>query len=289
MPEAAPTPKRALSRMRELLRRIMAYRSPHAGPLVKKTASAWDSRGRPKTVAGREDRPGPGEASRSEAKRTRRPRWRPVLLSRALGARSIRPPALKGQAPDLRRLARLFPKTGPDGKPLRWSPASAAALENLRPPEAEAVKCRRSARHWHPGPPAFHAGGAWAVGRPEGWAWLQKSGKRWWAWTGADQPTWLWHQERWWWRSQGIWFMLHQGEAWGYRVFGERRSEGLIHPGTGTRMEYSADGERAALITPGDGAWLFDARSGAVLHRWTEAQMPRRPKPRAPSALSFPR
>jgi len=82
--------------------------------------------------------------------------------------------------------------------------------------------------------------------------------------------------------------MLHDGEAWGYRLFGERRAEGLIHPRTGTQMEYSADGKRVAMITPGDGAWLFDSHTGAVVERWTEAQMPAKPKPHAPSALSLP-
>jgi len=53
-------------------------------------------------------------------------------------------------------------------------------------------------------------------------------------------------------------------------------------------MLYSADGRRAAVITPGDGAWLFDARTGAVLGRWTEAQMPARPKPHAPSGVTLP-
>jgi hypothetical protein len=272
--------------MRGLLRRMLAYRARTAD--IRSRASRL-SRG-PAGVFGTDA----AEArSRSRIPARSRPaglpRWRPVRLSQALGTRAIRPPTLKGQVPDLSRLARLFPETGPDGKPLRWRPASAAALEGLKPPEAEAASCRRTARHWHPGPPAFHTGKAWAVGRPNGWVWLQQSGKRWWAWTGPDQPTWLWHKERWWWRSQGIWFMLHQGEAWGYRLFSERGGEGLVHPGTGTRMEYSADGGRAALITPGDGAWLFDARSGALLRRWTEEQTPRSPKPRAPSTLSFPR
>jgi hypothetical protein len=206
-----------------------------------------------------------------------------------LGALSIRPPDFKGGVPDPSRLLRLFPRTGPDGRPLRWSAAPAAALERLKPPEAEAAKCRRATRHWHPGLPAFHSGRAWAVSQSEGWAWLERTGRRWWAWTAPQEPIWLWHEDHWWWRSQDVWFMLHQGEAWGYRTFAQRNAEGLVHPGSGARLEYSADGERVALITPGDGAWLFDARSGAVLQRWSEEQMPKRPKPRAPSALSFPR
>jgi hypothetical protein len=82
--------------------------------------------------------------------------------------------------------------------------------------------------------------------------------------------------------------MLHEGDVWGYRLFGEQRAEGLIHPGTGTQLEYSADGKSVAMITPGDGAWLFDASSGALMKRWTEAQMPAKPKVHAPRALSLP-
>ena len=63
---------------------------------------------------------------------------------------------------------------------------------------------------------------------------------------------------------------------------------GILHPGTGSKMLYSADGARAALITPGDGAWLFDAETGKILGRWTEDQMPRRPTPHAPSSLTLP-
>ncbi|MBI5241897.1 MAG: hypothetical protein HY926_15600 [Elusimicrobia bacterium] len=286
---AARDPAQARERTQEVLSRLMAYRAPQAGALMTKTSAARLSVPRAGTAQGRAEGAPARHSQQAEARPERLPRWRPVLLSQALGARSIRPPSLDGKVPDLRRLERLFPKKGPDGRLLRWRPAPAAALEKLKPPEADAARCRRPRRHWHPGLPAFHAGRAWAVSQAEGWAWLERVGRRWWAWTAPQEPIWLWHEDHWWWRSQDVWFMLHQGEAWGYRTFAERRTEGLVHPGTGTRLEYSADGERVAIITPGDGAWLFDARSGEVLQRWSEEQMPRRPQPRAPSALSFPR
>ena len=83
--------------------------------------------------------------------------------------------------------------------------------------------------------------------------------------------------------------MLHQGEAWGYRTFSDARAEGLIHPMTGTRMLYSEDGRRVAVVTPGDGAAVFDARTGDELARWGESQLKKPAGPRAPSALSLPR
>ncbi|MDD5629051.1 MAG: hypothetical protein PHU21_08300, partial [Elusimicrobia bacterium] len=238
-------------------------------------------------------KPGRGAQARLLVEAARRgkafkpPRWRPVLLSQALGLGAIRPPKFQGRAPDLSGLARAAPRTGPDGRPLSGAPARAEAVEAARPP-SQAAACRRPVRHWHAQPAAlFHYGRAWGLQRDRGWLWLKSSGRNWWAWTAPGQPTWLWHAQRWWWRSDGVWFMLHEGEVWGYRLFGERRREGLVHPASGTRLEYSADGARVAMITPGDGAWLFDARSGAVLGRWTEDQMPARPGPRAPRSLSW--
>jgi hypothetical protein len=277
--------------MNELFNRILAYRAFTGIKTWAGSSPGRISGQRAKRTLGRsaEVQPHPRVKAESRAKALKPPRWRPVLLSKLLGAKAIRPPTTKVQVPDLSRWARRIPKTGPDGKAFIWVPAQAAALETLRPPGPETASCRRRADHWHAGaPPAFHAGPAWGLSRGGGWLWLDRSGGQWWAWTAPDQPTWLWHGEHWWWRSDGVWFMLHDGEVWGYRLFGERRTEGLIHPGTGTRLEYSADGERAAMITPGDGAWLFDARSGAVLERWTEAQMPARPKPHAPRAISLP-
>jgi hypothetical protein len=215
--------------------------------------------------------------------------FKPVLLSKLLGMGSIRPPKDDVKPPDLRELASRVPKAGPDGKPWQAVPADLKAVEEARPPTHALAACHESKSHWHKGDePLFHAGKAWGGGDAEGWLWLQKSGKDWWAWTAESQPTWLWHQGHWWWKSDGVWFLLHEGEAWGYRTFSERRQEGLIHPGTGTQMVYSADGDRVALITPGDGAWLFDAHSGEVLDRWTEAQMPAKPKPHAPKSLVLP-
>jgi hypothetical protein len=315
------SPGKASRRMKDLLRRRLARQA--SAPSAKQTprharrqagAQAKSSPGRAaRTEAGlrRKDRrkikARRGPKAKREAKAEQRPKaehkaqtepnaaalkapqLHPVLLSKVLGMNAIRPPKAQLKAPDFSRLARDAPKAGPDGSPLRLSPAPAKAVETLRPPQANAGECRESGRHWHPGrEPLYHKGQAWGLQHEGGWLWLRKSGKNWWAWTAPDQPTWLWHAGHWWWRSEGVWFMLHQGEVWGYREFGERRAEGLIHPGTGTQLEYSADGERVAMITPGDGAWLFDARSGAVVGRWSEAQMPAKPKPHAPKILSLP-
>ncbi len=230
-----------------------------------------------------------GEGKGSKAAKRKPPRFKPVLLDKLKGMEAIRPPKLKAKPPDLRGLARLMPEAGPDGKPLKLAPAQAAAVETMRPPSEEMAGCGETEGHWHEGePPLYHAGAAWGAAAGGGWLWLKKSSGKWWAYTAPGQPTWLWHQGHWWWQSDGVWFMLHQGEVWGYRFFSQKRSEGLVHPGTGTQITYNADGSRAAMITPGDGAWLFDARSGEVLERMEEDAMPRRPKPRAPNKLSLP-
>ena len=99
----------------------------------------------------------------------------------------------------------------------------------------------------------------------------------------------LWHGSHWWWRSSEAWFLLHEGEAWGYRYWEQWKEEGLIHPNSGTKMVYSADGSKVALITPGNGAQLFDAETGREIGSWTEQEMPKQPQPKAPAALNFPR
>ena len=299
------SPQKAPRRIADLQRRMRADRTsttetkktPHV-PIHQTGRNMTASLGRtPGIQQGRFMRTETGSRAKAEHKinaepknkALKPPRLRPVLLSKVLGINAIRPPKTKLNAPDFSRLAHDIPKAGPDGKPMSLSAADVKALEALRPPGKAAADCHKPGRHWHYGPePAYHEGQAWGLQHDGGWLWLKKSGQNWWAWTSPQEPTWLWHKEHWWWRSDGIWFMLHEGEVWGYRLFDERRAEGLVHPGTGTQMEYSADGQRVAMITPGDGAWLFDARSGAVLERWTEAQMPAKIKPHAPRALSLP-
>ena len=108
------------------------------------------------------------------------------------------------------------------------------------------------------------AGGAWSRGRP---------GR---------------HQNLWWLRESGVWLILHEGEPWAWRRFQDWGGDGLFHPGTGTEIVYSPDLSRAAVITPGEGAVVYDARSGAELGRIPESAMPARRRPRALKSLSLP-
>ena len=49
-----------------------------------------------------------------------------------------------------------------------------------------------------------------------------------------------------------MWFLLHDGEPWGYQYLREWRSEGFVHS-SGAQMIYSADGTRVGLIVPDEG------------------------------------
>ncbi len=51
----------------------------------------------------------------------------------------------------------------------------------------------------------------------------------------------------------------------------ESKRDGFIHPKSGTRIVYSADGLRVAVITPGRGSRVFDARTGRLLAYFPEA------------------
>lgn len=219
-------------------------------------------------------------------------RFRPILLSKLLGLGAIRPPPDDLKPPDFHPPEKI-PPLGPGGERISGERPTASELELVRPPEIRG-RCGKKS-HWHLIPAAglLHEGatwGQWARGR---WSWLLKHERRWWlevpppAREGEEVPPLVRHGEHWWWKAGGRWFLLHQGEPWAYRGFEQLRSEGLLHPGTGTQMIYSADAKRVAVVTPGLGAVLFDAETGAELARWTQEQMPKPRRPAAPKALTF--
>jgi hypothetical protein len=53
-------------------------------------------------------------------------------------------------------------------------------------------------------------------------------------------------------------------------------------------MVYSKDFARVAVITPGEGAEVFDAATGEELARVPEERMPPRRRPRIPAELALP-
>ncbi len=274
---------RAMQRAGAALKNFIADHGPGrtrfgGSPPFSGRNSAWENA---KPLKGEPEPPEP--KIKKEKKEKRPPKFKPLLLSQLLGKNAIRPPRTDVRPPDMSRLQAEAPTSGPDGRPLAWPAASLDAVEAVRPPSES---CQRTDGHWHDG--IYHDQKAWASQSKDGWLWQEKSDGHWWAFTEPSQPTWLWSNGHWWWKSEGVWFLLHQGEAWGYRLFNEERAEGLIHPATGTRMLYSKDGSRVALITPGEGAWLFDAQTGKTLRRWSEEQMPAPRRPRAPAAISLP-
>ncbi len=222
------------------------------------------------------------------AQRARRPpRFKPIRLDRALGPYAIRPPG-DVAGPTLAQLSPRQPLAKPDGKPARWTEAPLRWLETVDP-AAPAPPCRKRDGHWHGEQEGrfYHAGIGRGLALDDAWLWLARLERRWWALPDAERAPWLRHRGRWWVRDDGVWFVLHEGESWAWRHFARWEAEGLIHPGTGTAIVYSADYARAAVITPGEGAVLFDALSGAELARWTEAELPPRWRP-APRDLNLP-
>jgi hypothetical protein len=227
------------------------------------------------------------------ARRALRLRFRPILLSKLLGRASIRPPRGAITVPDFSRLTALKPRSLPDGRPVP-GPAGDEEIENLSPSTLPSCSERReTAAHWHlpagaTTPALWHAGSAFGLEANGGWVWLARAGGRFWAHTAADQPSWLRYRERWWWRSDGLWFMLHDGEAWGYKILHDSGQEGFGHPSTGAELIYSADGRVAALVIPGQGALVYDAYTGVILARLGPESLPRRAQPKAPGSLRLP-
>lgn len=225
---------------------------------------------------------------RTIRERSRRPpRTRPPRIDRALGPRALRPPGAVAN-PSLAELSPRQPLAKPDGAPARWTEAPLTWLERV-PTPADAA-CRTREGHWHreKADIYYHAGAGRGLAFEDAWLWLARLGRRWWALPDASRAPWLRHHERWWRQDDKIWYVLHEGEPWAWRHFARWEAEGLIHPASGTIIVYSADYARAAVLTPGDGAVLFDALTGNELARWSEEELPVRWR-RAPESLSLPR
>jgi hypothetical protein len=214
----------------------------------------------------------------------RKPRFRPLLLSKILGPRPLTPPPA-GLAPPraLARLAALRPSRDRRGVALADVPASLALLEEIDP--ATLRRDRRRGAHWDA--EQWHAGAARGLLIQGAWAWLYREGERWWA-VSAEGPL-ARHDGVWWLKEGNFWFVVHDGQPWAWRPFHEWDAEGLFQPGTATEMVYSRDFKRVAVISPGEGAEVFDAADGRLLETIPEARMPPRRRPKAPEFLSLPK
>jgi hypothetical protein len=222
---------------------------------------------------------GPPGGARAAPRRARRKgrapkRFRPLLLSKLIGPRPLKPPPA-GLAPPaaLAGLDAKRPRLDEGGKPLTLAAAPASAVESLDP--AGLPRDRRVKPHWDG--TLWHAGAARGVVRAKGWAWLYRDGSRWWAEAGGEAL--LRHDGVWWTKRRGVWFVLHDGEPWAWRPFHDWDSQGLFQPGSGAEMVYSRDFKRVAVIAPGAGAEVYDARDGRLLDRIPEAEMPARRRP----------
>ena len=176
------------------------------------------------------------------------------------------------------------PVRDPAGRTIAAAPPGLAALDHADP---EALsRDRRSDAHWD--------GNEWTEGGVRGlvldgaWLRLQHDGARWWAFAGGEGRAQLRFDGVWWEKEHGIWFVVHEGEAWAWRSFQDWDAEGLFHPGSETQMVYSRDYARVAMITPGEGAEVFDAKTGEKLAEIPETRMPARRRPRVPAELPLP-
>ncbi len=215
-----------------------------------------------------------------ETREARGRTFRPLLLSKLLGPRALRPPPAGLEAPAAPALAR--PDRDAAGNPLKAAPAGLGALEDLDP--AAFARDRRPGAHWDG--ELWHDGAARGASRGGGWLWLARNGARWWAF--ADGRAQVRHDGVWWTKESGVWFVVHDGAAWAWRSFQDWDAQGLFQPASGTEMVYSKDFSRVAVISPGRGAEVFDAATGEALARIPEERLPPRRRPRAPAELTLP-
>ncbi|MBI5596598.1 MAG: hypothetical protein HY928_10960 [Elusimicrobia bacterium] len=201
---------------------------------------------------------------------------RPLTLADWIGKGAVKAPTGKLEAPSFSALRALFPERLPDGRSYERGTPGPAVLEALAPPEErpgyedwldkDERRRRKAEPHWHMDGKdwVFHAGKAWGLTAEGRWAWMVEAGRRWWTVADGAQRM-VRHQDSWWWKTKDGWFLLKGGEPWAWRHFPEWEGDGVIHPTRGTQVVYSADGERVAVITPGQDTQVFDARTGDLL------------------------
>lgn len=228
----------------------------------------------------------PRRATRKSKSATARRRVRPLLLSKLLGRDALRPPSSSIVPPDLSGLQGRKPLLLPDGASVPTRTYELDRIEASDPRRAQAA-CRRRAPHWDIGP-RWHDGAAHGLIADARWLWLWKEQTRWWAVPEAEfKAALLRHRGLWWSKQRGVWFALHDGELWTWRRFSRWDAEGLLRLADGVELVYSADFAKVAVITPGEGAVLYDAATGAELGEWLEGELPRR-RPRVSAELRLP-
>ena len=224
-------------------------------------------------------RPPRRDAAFRRSSASRRPPRRP-LLSRMLGPGALRPPPSSLAPPDLSKLRGRMPLLLPNGAPVPARAYELDRIEALDPRRAAGAPCRRRAPHWDG--LRWHDGPARGLAEDARWLWLWKGDARWWASREPDEPALVRHRELWWSKQKDVWFALHGGELWMWRRFSQWDAEGLMRLADGVQLLYSADFKMVAAITPGSGAVLYDAATGAELGEWLESEMPRRRPPASP-------
>ncbi|MBI5246550.1 MAG: hypothetical protein HY923_05170 [Elusimicrobia bacterium] len=232
-------------------------------------------------------RPPKRSAAFKRAYSARRRRVRPLLLAKLLGRGALRPPPSTLKPPDLTILKDKRPSALPEGAAVPTRAPDPLRLETLDPRKAGAALDRRQKPHWDAGP-LWHDGEARGLIDDARWLWLWTKGSRWWAAPEPDGPPLLHHHGLWWSKRRGVWFVQHEGEPWTWRRFAEWDAEGLVNLRDGVQLLYSADFTKVAVLTPGEGAVLYDAATGEELGQWLESELPRR-RPRPPSDLRLPR
>ncbi len=222
---------------------------------------------------------------RTTPRAARPPRAKLLRLGAALGAKRLSPPEPGLEPPPvLLSLPERGPVQDPAGLPTPRRLAGLDAAENLNP--AQLPRDRRRGPHWDDRD--WHDGPARGLDRDGAWLWTYRDRGRVWALAGSPAAPLVRQGPAWWLRRDGMWFVVHDGQPWVWRHFADWGAQGLFQPGTGVKIVYSADFSRAAVITPGSGAQVFDADSGEFLGTIPQESLPPTRRPRAPASLPVP-
>ncbi|HVC09861.1 MAG TPA: hypothetical protein VNH15_07985 [Elusimicrobiota bacterium] len=204
-----------------------------------------------------------------------------------LGRNPLKPPSAVRGFPTRNPWNRPLPNRLPPELEIKTSGLQENQIESVRPPALKDGRKVPDGKWIRQGSAAYyHQGEYWGRLENGQWSWLDKSGGRWWLWSAPGKPPVLWSKNHWWAQSSGLWFLLHNGEAWGYQYLNDWSQEGFRNE-SGAQIVYSKDGSRVLVSTPKDGAALFNAQTGARLGQWRPEPAPRGPHPHLPSPSSI--
>ncbi|MHB2025707.1 MAG: hypothetical protein ACYCPQ_03570 [Elusimicrobiota bacterium] len=211
-----------------------------------------------------------------------------ALLAGLIGRGALKPPKSSVAAPKSSNpWSQPLPSAIPNGGRIKSGGLKDAQVEFVEPPDPK-TKRRLNQKGWFEDGQTlyYRRQGTWGRLNQGAWSWMRHENGHWWLWSAPSRPPLLWEKHHWWIQNAGRWFLVHNGEPWGYRYLNSWGGEGFENA-DGAKIIYSKDGRRIAVSIPKKGAAVFDADTGEELGNWDAKLFPDKPAAHIPSPSSI--